>query len=64
MMSHIGHGDHVKCLNCGKTILVYHGETLLFDFLKEYIVCNHCKATYDVHAYLIFGEKVLNEGGE
>ena len=61
MMFGIGHGDKVKCLNCGKTILVSHGETLQFDFMAEYVFCNHCKTKYDVQAYLLYGEKAEND---
>lgn len=49
-------GDKVKCLNCGKEIIL-NNKTCIFDSKAEYIKCPHCKKTYDVQYYHLYGEK-------
>lgn len=50
-------GDKFKCLNCGKEIIL-NNKTYIFDSEVEYIKCPHCKKTYDVQYYHLYGEKV------
>lgn len=59
MLSEIYAGMTLKCLKCGKPIKLT-SETFKFNWEAEYVICPHCKATYDVQAYHRYGE-VLKE---
>ena len=49
-------GDKLKCIDCGKTILVSN-KTFTIDENGEYISCPHCKKRHDIQVYHLYGEK-------
>lgn len=59
MIEQIGHGDKIKCLNCGKPILI-NEKTFKFDDIGEYIVCPNCNKCYNVDFYNYRGEKIFS----
>lgn len=57
MLAEIKRGMTLKCLKCGKPILLS-DETLSMDWQSEYIKCPHCESIYDVQAYHVHGEEI------
>lgn len=55
----IKQGMKLKCLNCGKPVLIS-DETFKMDAICEYIECPSCTSSYNVQAYHIYGEELNN----
>lgn len=60
MVGQIVKGMKMRCLDCGKTILLTE-DTFTFDCDGEYVKCPHCNSVKDVQIYHIFGETIRNE---
>jgi len=63
MLTHIGQGDVLVCLDCGKPIVLTN-KTFTLDCSAEYIECPRCKAKYDVQVYHARGSKILGKEAE
>ena len=60
MLGLISHGMKLRCLNCGKAILVDE-NTSSNDRDGEYITCPHCHQKIDTMDYFLFGEEIKDK---
>ena len=55
MISTIRQGDKLECLSCKKMFKVA-GILISTDLSRKIILCPHCKKSFDVQAYHLYGE--------